>query len=168
MFIGKKLPPVFVCSTRARQRMGSVELVLTGSSFCWGPSTTPRLSSAPSPTYQDVTEHNSRVHGEGISSSGETACGKPRVTVIANSVENYFPVTRTDINLGCFSTWHKSKLLTHIHMPNLLQSPKLMLIKLPYNKFSSSVAPMLHPNPDSPTTARMPHPAERMGKLGLK
>lgn len=107
--------------------------------------------------------------GQLVESQPVTVPANSRVTVPANWVESCFPMTLTGISLGCLSAWHKSNLLTHVHMPDLLQNPKLILIKPPQNKCSASMAAMLHSDLHySPVTVRMPNSARRMGKLGLK
>lgn len=107
--------------------------------------------------------------GQLVESQAVTVPANSRVTVPANWVESCFPMTLTGISLGCLSAWHKSNLLTHVHMPDLLQNAKLMLIKPPQNKCSASMAAMLHSDLHySPVTVRMPNSARRMGKLGLK
>lgn len=100
------------------------------------------------------------------SQTGQDSCGEPRMTVTANWFENCRHVTLTDISLGCLSAWHKSKPLTHVQATDLLQSPKVLLIRLSQNKFSSSMAAVLRAGYDSPTSvSRMPCPAQRIGKV---
>lgn len=149
MFIRENNCPGFLFVPRDEKAAGGICWRSAGGTSFWGgPSAAPRLRAAPSVTCQDVPEHSSRAHREGTLSLCRTACREPRVTITANSVASCFPVTLTGISLGCLSSWHKSKLLPHIHMPDLLQSPELTLIKQSQNKHSSSMAPTLHSDAD--------------------
>lgn len=103
--------------------MGPADLVLTSGGFCCDPSAWHWTECS---LFSHLLEYQiAQQQGSwgGIPSLGRMVCRAPRVTVTASSME----VTLTGITLDYFSAWHRSKLLTHVQMPDLLQSPKLIL-----------------------------------------
>lgn len=125
----KKFPLVSICSAGQAQLMGSVDLVLTDSSFCWDPSVHPWTECSPSSHLPEC--HRAQQQGpcpySGIPSLDRTACGEPRV-VVPNSLGNCFPVTLISISLGCLV-----QVRTTHSFPNgrLVAELKLILVGLP-------------------------------------
>lgn len=85
--------------------------------------------------------------------------------MIANSFEKCCHETLADISLNHLSAPHNSEPLMHVQLPDLLQSPKLLLIRPPQSKFSSSLAAVLRAGSDSLSTVRTPYPAKGREKI---
>lgn len=147
--------------------MGSVDLVLTDSSFCWDPSVHAWTECSPSSHLPEC--HRAQQQGpcphSGIPSLDRTACGEPRV-VVTNSLGNCFPVTLISISLVC---------LAQVKTTHSFPNARLVAESEAYTGRSATQSvPFLHSSRViyGPWVSRPCENAlscrERMGRLGLK